>query len=87
MTLGKANREGYPKLTENHPFFGRLRAFMAGKHYWIGIETITSVNAKAETRQEAEKPAMEELTTDPNIVSKQVLSVSRIRRNPKNDVR
>ena len=33
MTLGKANREGYPKLTENHPFFGRLRAFMVGKHY------------------------------------------------------
>lgn len=56
------------------------------KEYRVIIETITSVNAKAETRQEAEKLAMEELTADPNIVSKQVLSVSRIRRNPKNDV-
>lgn len=56
------------------------------KEYRVIIETITSVNAKAETRQEAEKLAMEELTTDPNIVSKQVLSVSRIRRNPKNVV-
>lgn len=45
------------------------------KKYRVIIETITSVNAKAETRQEAEKPAIEELTTDPNIVSKQVLSV------------
>lgn len=46
MTLGKANREGYPKLTENHPFFGRLRAFMAGKHYWIGTATdlLTEMN-------------------------------------------
>ena len=56
------------------------------KEYRVIIETITSVNAKAETRQEAENLAMEELTTDPNIVSKQVLSVSRIRRNPKNVV-
>ena len=56
------------------------------KEYRVIIETITSVNAKAETRQEAEKLAMEELTADPNIVSKQVLSVSRIRRNPKNVV-
>lgn len=56
------------------------------KEYRVIIETITSVNAKAETRQEAEKLAMKELTTDPNIVSKQVLSVSRIRRNPKNVV-
>ena len=46
MTVGKANREGYPKLTENHPFFGRLRAFMAGKHYWIGTATdlLTEMN-------------------------------------------
>ena len=39
MTVGKTNREGYPKLTENHPFFGRLRAFMVGKHYWMGTAT------------------------------------------------
>ena len=39
MTVSKANREGYPKLTENHPFFGRLRAFMVGKHYWMGTAT------------------------------------------------
>ena len=46
MTVGKANREGYPKLTENHPFFGRLRAFMVGKHYWMGTATdlITEMN-------------------------------------------
>ena len=46
MTVGKPNREGYPKLTENHPFFGRLRAFMAGKHYWIGTATdlLTEMN-------------------------------------------
>ena len=41
------------------------------------IETISSVNVKAETRQEAEKQI--------NIVSKQILSVSRIRRKPQND--
>lgn len=39
MTVGKANCEGYPKLTENHPFFGRLRAFMVDKHYWMGTAT------------------------------------------------
>ena len=49
------------------------------------IETISSVNVKAETRQEAEKQIMEELSTAPNIVSKQILSVSRIRRKPQND--
>ena len=47
------------------------------------IETISSVNVKAETRQEAEKQIMEELSTAPNIVSKQILSV--IRRKPQND--
>ena len=56
------------------------------KDYKVIIETISSVNVKAETRQEAEKQIMEELSTDPNIISKQVLSVSRIRNNPKNDV-
>lgn len=49
------------------------------------IETISSVNVKAETRQEAEKQIMEELSTAPNIVSKQILSVNRIRRKPQND--
>ena len=46
MTLGKANREGYPKLTENHPFFGKLKAFMDGKHYWMGTATdlLTEMN-------------------------------------------
>ena len=39
MTVSKDNREGYPKLTENHPFFERLRAFMADKHYWMGTAT------------------------------------------------
>ena len=57
MTVGKANREGYPKLTENHPFFGRLRAFMVGKHYWMGTATdlITEMN---------------DTTTPPNTVTK-----------------
>ena len=46
MTVGKANREGYPKLTENHPFFGRLRSFMVDKHYWMGTATdlLTEMN-------------------------------------------
>lgn len=56
------------------------------KYYKVIIETISSINVKAETRQEAEKLVMEEILTDPNIISKQVLSVSRIRNNPKNDV-
>ena len=30
MTVGKTNRDDYPKLTENHPYFGRLR------HLWPG---------------------------------------------------
>ena len=57
MTLGKANREGYPKLTENHHFFGRLRAFMADKHYWMGTATdlLTVIN---------------DITTPPNTVTK-----------------
>lgn len=37
--LGKNKLGGYPKLTENHPFFGKLRAFMVGKHYWMGTAT------------------------------------------------
>ena len=55
------------------------------KEYRVIIETISSVNVKAETRQEAEKQIMEELSTASNIVSKQILSVSRIRRKPQND--
>ena len=39
MTVGKTNRDGYPKLTENHPFFGKLRTFMADKPYWMGTAT------------------------------------------------
>ncbi|MBQ9514769.1 MAG: hypothetical protein IJR57_01540 [Ruminococcus sp.] len=46
MTLGKANREGYPKLTENHHFFGKLKTFMDGKNYWMGTATdlLTEMN-------------------------------------------
>ena len=33
--LAKLDREGYPKLTEDHPFFGKLRAFMNEKAYGI----------------------------------------------------
>ena len=57
MTVGKTNRDGYPKLTENHPFFGKLKAFMDGKHYWIGTATdlLTEMN---------------DMTTPPNTVTK-----------------
>ena len=34
--MQKPDREGYPKLTEEHPFFGRLRYFMADKSHWLG---------------------------------------------------
>lgn len=37
--MRKSNREGYPKLTEEHPFFGRLRYFMADKSHWLGTAT------------------------------------------------
>lgn len=55
MTVGKTNRDGYPKLTENHPFFGKLKAFMDGKHYWMGTATdlLTEIN---------------DITTPPNTV-------------------
>ena len=33
--MRKPDREGYPKLTEEHPFFGRLRRFMADKSHWL----------------------------------------------------
>lgn len=39
LAMEKVSREGYPKLTEDHPFFGRLRAFMVDKHYWMGTAT------------------------------------------------
>lgn len=44
MTVGKTNREGYPKLTIEHPFFRKLRTFMADKHYWMGTATDLLVN-------------------------------------------
>ena len=55
--LQKPDCEGYPKLTEDHPFFGRLRAFMVGKHYWMGTATdlLTEMN---------------DTTTPPNTVTK-----------------
>ena len=37
--MQKSDREGYPKLTEEHPFFGRLRYFMADKSHWLGTAT------------------------------------------------
>lgn len=46
LAMEKVSREGYPKLTEDHPFFGRLRAFMVDKHYWMGTATdlLTEMN-------------------------------------------
>ena len=55
------------------------------KDYKVIIETISSVNVKAETRQEAEKLVMEELSSKSNIVSKQVLSVCRVKQRPKDN--
>jgi len=57
MTVGKTNREGYPKLTIEHPFFRRLRRFMDDKHYWMGTATdlLTEMN---------------DTTTPPNTVTK-----------------
>lgn len=55
------------------------------KYYKVIIETISSVNVKAETRQEAEKLVMEELSSKSNIVSKQVLSVCRVKQPPKDN--
>lgn len=31
--MRKSDREGYAKLTEEHPFFGRLRRFMDDKSH------------------------------------------------------
>lgn len=57
MTVGKNKRDGYPKLTENHPFFGKLRTFMTDKRYWMGTATdlLTEMN---------------DTTTPPNTVTK-----------------
>lgn len=32
-------REGYPVLTEEHPFLARLLSFMSDKQHWIGTAT------------------------------------------------
>ena len=37
--LQKPDSEGYPKLTEEHPFFGRLRRFIDDKSHWLGTAT------------------------------------------------
>ena len=39
LAMEKVSREGYPKLTEDHPFFGKLRAFMNEKAHWLGTAT------------------------------------------------
>lgn len=46
QALGKNKLDGYPKLTENHPFFGKLRTFMVDKRYWMGTATdlLTEMN-------------------------------------------
>ena len=36
--MAKPIRDGYPKLTEDHPFFGKLRAFTNKKI--IGLERL-----------------------------------------------
>lgn len=55
--MQKPDREGYPKLTEEHPFFGRLRYFMADKSHWLGTAT-DLLNA------------MNDTATPPNTVTK-----------------
>ncbi len=55
------------------------------KEYRIIVETIFGLTIKADNRREAEKLALEELSTDSNIVSKQVLSVCRLKQNPKHN--
>lgn len=57
LAMSKANREGYPKLTGDHPFFGKLRAFTNKKTHWLGTATdlLTEMN---------------DTTTPPNTVTK-----------------
>ena len=44
--MAKLDREGYPILTEEHPFFGMLKRFMADKSHWLGTATdlLTEMN-------------------------------------------
>ncbi len=55
--MSKPIREGYPILNEDHPFFGKLKAFMNGKAHWLGTATdlLTEMN---------------DTTTPPNTVTK-----------------
>ena len=39
MTLEDRPKEGYPVLTEEHPFLHRLVRFMATKKHWLGTAT------------------------------------------------
>ena len=55
--MRKSNRDGYPKLTEEHPFLERLRRFMADKSHWLGTAT-DLLNA------------MNDTATPPNTVTK-----------------
>lgn len=55
--LQKPDSEGYPKLTEEHPFFGRLRYFMVDKSHWLGTATDLLY-------------AMNDTATPPNTVTK-----------------
>ena len=55
--MRKSNREGYPKLTEEHPFLERLRRFMADKSHWLGTATDLLY-------------AMNDTATPPNTVTK-----------------
>ena len=55
--MQKPDREGYPKLTEEHPFFGKLRYFWADKSHWLGTAT-DLLNA------------MNDTATPPNTVTK-----------------
>ena len=34
--MGVSLREGYPVLTEDHPFFKNLSRFMSGRSHWLG---------------------------------------------------
>lgn len=55
--MAKPIRDGYPKLIEDHPFFGKLRAFTNKKTHWLGTasDLLTEMN---------------DTTTPPNTVTK-----------------
>ena len=55
--MAKPDREGYPILAEEHPFFGRLKRFMADKSHWLGTATDLLTE-------------MYDTTTPPNTVAK-----------------